>query len=58
MVNEVYEGGGGLLLSVKGPRGAFDVPFAAEICTVIDLVQKRITVNLPAGLDDLDDVAD
>ncbi len=58
VVTEVYEGGGGLLLSVKGPRGAFDVPFASEICTAVDLVQRRITVNFPAGLDDLDDVAD
>ena len=58
VVKEAYEGGGGILLSVKGPRGTFEVPFAAAICTNIDLAAKRITVNLPDGLDDLDHVAD
>ena len=58
VVKEAYEGGGGILLSVKGPRGTFEVPFAAAICTNIDLAAKRITVNLPQGLDDLDHVAD
>lgn len=58
IVKEVTEGGGGVLLTVKGPRGEFEVPFAAEICTDIDLEEKRITVNLPVGLDDLSHVAD
>ena len=58
VVKEAYEGGSGILLSVSGPKGTFEVPFAAAICTNIDLAAKRITVNLPEGLDDLDHVAD
>ena len=58
VVKEAYEGGGGILLSVRGPNGQFEVPFASEICVAIDLQKKRITVNLPEGLDELDHVAD
>ena len=58
IVKEAYEGGSGILLSVKGPHGDFEVPFASEICTTIDLKKKRILVALPAGLDDLDHVED
>ena len=58
VVDEVHEGGGGLLLIVKGPRGEFEVPFAQEICTEIDLPGKRIVVELPEGIDDLDHVED
>lgn len=47
----VEETSGGLLLVVQGPRRKFDVPFAAEICTKIDLLAKTITVALPEGLD-------
>lgn len=57
-VKDVYEGGGGLLLSVAGPKGEFEVPFAAEICTEIDLPGRRIVVALPKGLDDLGNVED
>ena len=57
-VKDVYEGGGGLLLSVEGPKGEFEVPFAAAICTEIDLPGKRIVVDLPKGIDDLDHVED
>ena len=58
VVREAYEGGSGILLSVKGPRGDYEVPFASEICTSIDLAGKRIIVNLPKGLDELDNVED
>jgi 16S rRNA processing protein RimM len=58
VVKEAYEGGSGILLSVVSPKGEFDVPFAAEICTEIDVPGKRIVVNLPEGLDDLDHVED
>ena len=58
VVQEAYEGGGGVLLNVKGPGGSYEVPFAAAICTKIDLKKKRIVVVLPEGLDDLDHVAD
>ena len=59
VVTETYEGGGGILLSVRRPDGkTFELPFAAEFCTEIDLAAKRMTVHLPEGLDDLDAVAD
>ena len=55
VVIDVYEGGGGLLLKVKRPDGkTFELPFAADICTEIDLPAKRMVVALPEGLDDLD----
>jgi len=52
-VADVEETGGGLLLVVDGPRRRFDVPFAAEICTKVDVEAGKITVNLPAGIEDL-----
>lgn len=59
VVTEVLEGGGGLLLSVKRADGKrFELPFAADLCTEIDLEAKRMVVALPEGLDDLDAVAD
>lgn len=59
VVVDVYEGGGGLLLNVKRADGReFELPFAADLCTQIDLEAKRIVVNLPEGLDDLDAVED
>jgi ribosomal 30S subunit maturation factor RimM len=57
-VKEAYEGGGGLLLNVAGPKGLFEVPFAKSICTEIDLPGKRIKVDLPEGIDDLTNVED
>ena len=59
VVEDAFEGGGGVLLTVKPKTGKpFDVPFAAEICTNIDLQAKTMTVNLPEGIDDVDKVAD
>ncbi|HUP48698.1 MAG TPA: ribosome maturation factor RimM [Thermoanaerobaculia bacterium] len=58
VVKGTEEGGGGILLSVEGPKGTFEVPFAAGICTEIDLERKRIVVDLPAGLDELGHVED
>lgn len=52
-VVEIEETGGGLLLVVQGEKRRFDVPFAAEICTRVDLGAKTITVQLPEGLDAL-----
>src|SRR5574342_104688 len=46
VVKEAYEGGGGILLNVEGPNGEFEVPFAEEICTKIDLRRKKIIVDL------------
>jgi 16S rRNA processing protein RimM len=49
----IEETGGGVLLVVEGSRGKFDVPFAADICTKVDLDAKTILVNLPDGIEDL-----
>jgi ribosomal 30S subunit maturation factor RimM len=58
-VANVLEGGGGLLLVVKRADGrTFELPFAADLCTEIDLETKRIVVDLPEGLDDLDKVGE
>jgi 16S rRNA processing protein RimM len=57
VVIEVLEGGGGLILEVKRPDGKkFELPFAADLCTDIDVPGKKMTVQLPEGLDDLDSV--
>jgi 16S rRNA processing protein RimM len=57
VVANVLEGGGGLLLEVKrGDGRTFELPFVADLCTEIDLEAKRMVVNLPEGLDDLDAV--
>jgi 16S rRNA processing protein RimM len=59
VVTDVVEGGGGLLLNVKRADGReFELPFAADLCTEIDLRAKRMVVKLPEGLDDLDAVQD
>src|SRR4051794_40277852 len=52
-VIEIEETGGGVLLVVEGRRGKFDVPFAADICTNVDLNAKTIKVELPEGIEDL-----
>lgn len=59
VVIDVLEGGGGLLLRVKRSDGkVFELPFAADLCTEIDVQAKKMIVALPEGLDDLDSVAD
>lgn len=55
---EVTEGGGGILLTVRRPDGeTFDLPFVADFCKNVDLKARRLTVDLPAGLEDLDQAA-
>jgi 16S rRNA processing protein RimM len=51
-IADAYEGGGGILLEVKHEGRTFDVPFAADICTQIDLAAKTMTVRLPEGIDE------
>lgn len=53
VVTDVHEGGGGVLLQVRRGRRRFEVPFAADICTSIDLEGKKIVVALPEGLDEV-----
>lgn len=52
-VVDAYEGGGGVLLNVRHDGAEFEVPFAADICTSIDLGAKRIVVDIPEGLDEI-----
>lgn len=57
VVTDVYEGGGGVLLNVRRADGRqFELPFAADLCTEINLADKRMVVALPEGLDDLETV--
>ena len=57
VVVDTYEGGGGILLNVKRADGkTFEMPFAADICTEIDVPGRKMVVALPEGLDDLDAV--
>ena len=59
VVTDVYEGGGGLLLNVRRADGReFELPFAADLCTEIDIPGKKIVVNLPEGLEDLEAVSE
>ncbi len=52
----VAEGGGGILLTVrKVSGGSFEMPFAASICTEIDLPSRRIVADLPEGLENLEE---
>jgi 16S rRNA processing protein RimM len=54
VVSDFQETGGTPLLEVKTPDGReLLIPFANSICTTIDLENKRIVVNLPEGLLDL-----
>lgn len=53
VVDDVIEGGGGILLTIRSGRRKFDVPFAADICTKVDLEKRQMTVNLPEGLDEV-----
>ena len=56
-VTGTLEGGGGILLAVKRADGKqFELPFAADLCTEIDVPGRKMVVALPEGLDDLDAV--
>jgi 16S rRNA processing protein RimM len=43
----------GSRLVVDGPRGEILIPMAVEICTAIDVAAKRIVIDAPEGLLDL-----
>jgi 16S rRNA processing protein RimM len=54
VVSDFQETGGAPLLEVKTPEGReLLIPFARSICCKIDLENKRIVVNPPEGLLDL-----
>jgi tRNA (guanine37-N1)-methyltransferase len=55
VVTVADEAGSGVLLTVRRADGhTYDVPFASSICTEIDLPNKRMRVDLPEGIEDLD----
>lgn len=59
VIEDAYEGGGGILLSIKRADGkTWELPFAADICVAVDLEAKTMSVVLPEGIDDLDAVAE
>jgi 16S rRNA processing protein RimM len=49
-VKRVDGGAGASVLSVAGARGEVLVPLAADICTEIDVGNRRIRINPPEGL--------
>jgi 16S rRNA processing protein RimM len=53
VVNDVEGTLGGSRLIVNGAGGEIQIPLATEICTTIDVERKRIVVNAPEGLLDL-----
>ena len=57
VVTDVWESGGAAVLVVGGAGGRETlVPFSAALCPVIDTAGKRITVDPPDGLLDLNEI--
>jgi 16S rRNA processing protein RimM len=54
-VARVDGGAGGSLLVIDGPQGEVLVPLAAEICVGIDVPARRITIEAPEGLLELNE---
>jgi 16S rRNA processing protein RimM len=52
-VVRVNGGSAGSLLEVDGPRGQVLIPLAVEICVEIDVETKRIRIDPPEGLLDV-----
>jgi 16S rRNA processing protein RimM len=57
MVHRLMETGGAALLEVRSGNREILIPFAASICVEVDAAARRIRVNLPEGLEDLNEVA-
>jgi 16S rRNA processing protein RimM len=55
-VARVDGGAGGSLLAVTGSRGEVLVPLAAHICVEVDVDAKRIRIDPPEGLLELNEV--
>jgi 16S rRNA processing protein RimM len=54
-VARVDGGIGGTLLTITGPRGEVLVPFATDICVDVDVEQRRIRIEAPPGLLELNE---
>ena len=57
-VVRVDEGAGGALLVVNGSNGEVLIPLAADICVAIDVQARRISVDAPEGLLELNQPGD
>ena len=55
-VTKVEGGAGGSRLVVAGARGEILIPFAVHICVAIDVAAKKIRIDPPEGLLDLNEV--
>ena len=56
-VSRVDGGAGGSLLSVKGVRGEVLIPLAQHICVEVDIARRRIRIDPPDGLLELNEKA-
>ena len=54
-VARVDGGAAGSLLAIDGRNGEILIPFARDICTSVDVAAKRITVEPPDGLLELNE---
>lgn len=54
-VARVEGGPGGSRLVVDGDRGEILIPFAVDICVHVDVAEKRIQIDPPEGLLDLNE---
>ena len=54
-VSRVDGGAGGSLLAVRGARGEVLIPLAQHICVEIDVAAKRIRIDPPDGLLELNE---
>jgi len=54
-VARVDGGAGGSLLAIDGPRGEILIPFAVDICVEVDLAARRIRIDPPEGLLELNE---
>ena len=54
-VAKVEGGGGASRLMVNGPRGEVLIPLAVDICVEIDVANRKIRINPPEGLLDLNE---
>ena len=55
-VVRVESGAGGSRLVVQGPHGEILIPFAVDICVEVDIGRKRIQIDPPEGLLELNEV--
>jgi 16S rRNA processing protein RimM len=55
LVRRVEGGAAGSLLAIDGARGEILIPFATDICREVDIAARRIRIEPPEGLLELND---